>query len=154
MDFSTEEGKSASFGEGLGFGLETGGGDLVKKLKRELCFAMCAGLKAIYETTLTTVSCTSPRHLAHTARDPPVRGKDTRGASWAWTRAPSNDKRLHKNVETSRAVNTAVFGAQTLFSPTFTISTLFSAQLTHTRDRFYFVLCLDHIVKLYFYVPV
>lgn len=40
LDFSTEEGRSASAGEGLGFGLETGGGDLAKKLKRELCFAM------------------------------------------------------------------------------------------------------------------
>lgn len=42
LDFFTEEGKSASVGEGLGFGLETGGGDLVKNLKSELCFAMCA----------------------------------------------------------------------------------------------------------------
>lgn len=46
LDFSTEEGRSASVGDGLGFGLETGGGDLVKKLKRELCFAMCARFTA------------------------------------------------------------------------------------------------------------
>lgn len=39
LDFATE-GKSASVGEGLGFDFETGGGDLVKKLKRELCFAI------------------------------------------------------------------------------------------------------------------
>lgn len=41
LDVATD-GRSASVGEGLGFGfdLETGGGDLVKKLKRELCFAM------------------------------------------------------------------------------------------------------------------
>lgn len=60
LDFSTEEGKSASVGEGLGFDLETGGGDLVKKLKRELCFAMSASLKVIFavflETILTAVS--------------------------------------------------------------------------------------------------
>lgn len=40
LDFAIEEGRSASVGEGLGFDFETGGGDLVKKLKRELCFAM------------------------------------------------------------------------------------------------------------------
>lgn len=40
LDFSMEDGRSASAGEGLGFGFETGGGDLVKKLKRELCFAI------------------------------------------------------------------------------------------------------------------
>lgn len=39
MDFATE-GRSASVGEGLAFSFDTGGGDLVKKLKRELCFAM------------------------------------------------------------------------------------------------------------------
>lgn len=48
LDFSTEDGRSASAGDGLGFVLETGGGDLVKKLKRELCFAMCASLNAVF----------------------------------------------------------------------------------------------------------
>lgn len=38
LDFSTEDGRSASVGDGLGFGFATGGGDLVKKLKRERCF--------------------------------------------------------------------------------------------------------------------
>lgn len=47
LDFRTEDGRSASAGEGLGFGLETDGGDFVKKLKRELCFAMSATLKAV-----------------------------------------------------------------------------------------------------------
>lgn len=47
LDFSTEDGRSASVGEGLGFGLETSGGDLVKKLKRELCFAICAIFKTV-----------------------------------------------------------------------------------------------------------
>lgn len=47
LDFSTEEGRSASVGQELGFGFgfglaSGGGGDLVKKLKRELCFAMLA----------------------------------------------------------------------------------------------------------------
>lgn len=40
LDFAIEVGRSASVGEGLGFDFETGGGDLVKKLKSELCFAM------------------------------------------------------------------------------------------------------------------
>lgn len=52
MDFSTEEGRSASVGEGLGFGFgfgfETGGGDLAKKLKMELCFAMFASVTAVF----------------------------------------------------------------------------------------------------------
>lgn len=48
LDFSTEEGRSASVGDGLGFGLEGGGGDLVKKLKRELCFAMWLSFKAVF----------------------------------------------------------------------------------------------------------
>lgn len=43
---SAEDGRSASVGEGLVFGLETDGGDLVKKLKRELCFAMSPSFKA------------------------------------------------------------------------------------------------------------
>lgn len=41
LDFFPAEGRSASVGDGLVFGLDTGGGDLVKKLKRELCFAIC-----------------------------------------------------------------------------------------------------------------
>ena len=41
FDFRPEDGTSASVGEGLSLGLETGGGDLVKKLNRELCLAIC-----------------------------------------------------------------------------------------------------------------
>lgn len=40
LDLSMEDGKSASTGCALGFGLDTGGGDFEKKLKSELCFAM------------------------------------------------------------------------------------------------------------------
>jgi len=64
LDFLTEEGRSASAGEGLGFGfdLETGGGDLVKKLKMELCFdILCeftTGCRCIDEyTTRTAPPC-------------------------------------------------------------------------------------------------
>lgn len=52
LDFFTEDGRSASAGQGLGFGLETGGGDLVKKLNRELCFAMRASLKVVFSVLL------------------------------------------------------------------------------------------------------
>lgn len=50
LHFATEEGKSASVGDGLGFGFGTGGGDLVKKLKRELCFAMGATQGAFFKS--------------------------------------------------------------------------------------------------------
>lgn len=72
MDFATE-GRSASVGEGLGFGFDTGGGDLVKKLKRELCFAMLKGffaerVKCEHKNTVAVLSA----HLlakSHTGRE-------------------------------------------------------------------------------------
>lgn len=47
LDFSTEEGMSVSVGEGLVFGLETGGGDFVKKLKSDLCLAIILRSKSL-----------------------------------------------------------------------------------------------------------
>lgn len=44
LDFCTEEGKSASAGDGLGLLLPTAGGDFVKKLKSELCFAIISNI--------------------------------------------------------------------------------------------------------------
>ena len=38
--FCTEDGRSASTGDGFGLLLPTAGGDFVKKLKSELCFAI------------------------------------------------------------------------------------------------------------------
>lgn len=83
LDVSTH-GRSASVGEGLGlgfgfgFGFETGGGDLVKKLKMELCFAMWASLKAFSVARVRRsqhfgcARCTSPSKRLNGAR---VRGK-------------------------------------------------------------------------------
>lgn len=72
LDFATE-GRSASVGEGLGFGFDTGGGDLVKKLKRELCLAMLKGffdepVKCEHKNTVAVLSA----HLlakSHTGRE-------------------------------------------------------------------------------------
>lgn len=59
LDFSTEEGRSASVGQELGFGLASGGGggDLVKKLKRELCFAILAKSYRLFTQWLDSLKC-------------------------------------------------------------------------------------------------
>lgn len=59
LDFSTEEGRSASAGHelGFGFGFASGGGDLVKKLKRELCFAMPADSYRLRAVVLLVKVC-------------------------------------------------------------------------------------------------
>lgn len=79
LDFFTAEGKSASAGEELGFGLATSGGDLVKKLKMELCFAMSAPFFRKIFSELSDLSLqTSPSFLDRDgALLYPVRGKRT-----------------------------------------------------------------------------
>lgn len=107
LDFCTEDGKSASAGEGLGFRLlDVGGGDLVKNLKMEHCFAMLAAFSFYFCCALsprlppsTTYSNTRVPRGRQLAGKVEKEGGKNREMLWAWTTASSTDTRLHCNLE-------------------------------------------------------